>query len=47
MKDQIEKAKRLCSLYEQLIEKQKRYMEKEEIKFQEATDKAIADLKEH
>ena len=44
MKDQIEKAKRLCSLYEQLIEKQKQYMEKEEIKFQEATDKAIADF---
>ena len=44
LKAQIEKAKRLCSLYEQLIEKQKRYMEKEEIKFQEATDKAIADF---
>lgn len=28
MKDQIEKAKRLCSLYEQLIDKQKRYMKK-------------------
>ena len=26
------------------LEKQKRYMEKEEIKFQEATDKAIADF---
>lgn len=44
MKDQIEKAKKLCSLYEILITKQKTFYAKEKGKYQKATNKAIKEF---
>lgn len=42
--DQIEKAKKLCSLYETLISKQKKFYAKEKGKYQKATNKAIKEF---
>ena len=44
LKDQIEKAKKLCSLYEILITKQKTFYAKEKGKYQNATNKAIKEF---
>lgn len=44
LKDQIEKAKKLCSLYEILITKQKTFYAKEKGKYQKATNKAIKEF---
>nr|DAZ74747.1 MAG TPA: hypothetical protein [Caudoviricetes sp.] len=44
MKDQIEKAKKLCSLYDTLISKQKTFYAKEKGKYQKATNKAIKEF---
>ena len=40
----IEKAKKLCSLYETLISKQKKFYAKEKGKYQKATNKAIKEF---
>lgn len=44
LKDQIHKAKKLCSLYETLISKQKKFYAKEKGKYQKATNKAITEF---
>lgn len=44
LKDQIEKAKKLCSLYETLISKQKKFYAKEKGKYKKATNKAITEF---
>ena len=44
LKAQIEKAKKLCSLYETLISKQKKFYAKEKGKYQKATNKAIKEF---
>lgn len=44
LKAQIEKAKKLCSLYEILINKQKKFYAKEKDKYQKATNKAIKEF---
>lgn len=44
LKDQIEKAKKLCSLYEALVNKQKKFYAKEKGKYQKATNKAIKEF---
>ena len=44
LKDQIEKAKKLCSLYEILISKQKKFYAKEKGKYKKATNRAITEF---
>lgn len=44
LKAQIHKAKKLCSLYETLISKQKKFYAKEKGKYQKATNKAITEF---
>lgn len=44
LKNQIEKAKKLCSLYETLISKQKTFYAKEKDKYKNATNKAIKEF---
>ena len=44
LKDQIEKAKKLCSLYETLISKQKTFYAKEKGKYKKEINKAIKEF---